>query len=138
MSKKRKKASKPKSFKVPSKINKDKDEPNELVPGQYLGDNRIVSADRDLSTKVIIHTFIGEEEIKQPDSVDRFISNSLDLASRDTKFIPWVSGNFKNYQTEIANAISKAECKELDDSINSSGIVNLSQTNVESETLEVE
>lgn len=141
--KKRKGVNQSKQFKVngskPSKV-KPKDLDDNLEFGQYLGDDKIISTDRENNTKIILHTFIGEEELKQPDEMDTFIANSLELASKEDNFLPWISGDFKNLHDEISDAISKAECKDLSDSIDSSGIVNFSQQKpkFKTEKLEVE
>lgn len=87
--------------------------------GDMVGDNKLVSSDRDENTKVVLNTFVGKKNMKIPEKIDMFIRNSIERVSTGddelrTSFVPWL----EDYDVEDMN-----DFKIIKEAIADSGVV---------------
>ena len=105
----------------------DDEDDDSLSYGSTISNSKVVSTDRDVKSKVILQTFIGDEVLSSPNEIDTFISNSLELASKKENFIPWLPTRFSK-DDFIEKAIAEAESgNEYLDTIDDSGIIDVSK-----------
>lgn len=96
-----------------------------------LPKNKVISTDKNVSSTIILQTYLNNCKISKPDSLDKFISNSRKLSKKLNKFYPWFMSNYEPdpYIDECIGSSSSEE--EFYDFIEDSGIVDFDSSGPE-------
>lgn len=96
-----------------------------------LPKNKVVSTDKNVSSTIILQTYLSNCKISKPESLDKFISNSRKLSKKLNKFYPWFMSNYEP-DPYIDDCIGNASSEdEFCDFIEDSGIVDFDSNSLE-------